>query len=446
MSAKGFILLAGFLFASLLAGCARELAPPEPPASPPPASVPADTVSAAEMTAATPAAQVLSPERFGEIDAIVEEAIREKATPGAVVLVLVDGRTVFEGAYGHHTYEGESPTQSSDIFDLASLTKVFATTLAAMRLVDEGRLDLDAQVGSYLTELKRSHPDKAAVRMRDLLTHRAGFVPYIPFFMQIREGDHRSAPSADYPVKVADHYYLARDYYQRVMWKRMLDTPLKTPGKYVYSDIGISVLQAVLERIARQPLDVYVEEQFYRPLGLRSTGFRPRERFAGERIVPTEEDTYFRRQLLRGYVQDPGAAMAGGVAGHAGLFSSAGDLAVLAQMLLDGGNYSGRQYLRPETVKLFSSRQAEDSRRGLGFDCRDPESEEGYPCRLASPGTFGHTGFTGTCVWIDPERRLIYIFLSNRLYPAADRNKLLKLNIRPRIHDAIYEALRAEAG
>jgi CubicO group peptidase (beta-lactamase class C family) len=170
-------------------------------------------------------------------------------------------------------------------------------------------------------------------------------------------------------------------------------------------------------------------------------GFCPLDRFAEARIVPTEIDTYFRGQLLKGYVQDPGAAMAGGVSGHAGLFAAAYDLAILSQMLLNGGSYNGRQYIKPETVKQFSSRHSDDSRRGLGFDCWDPESKEGYPCRLASPETFGHTGYTGTCVWIDPEHRLIYVFLSNRLYPSQTVNKLAKLNIRSRIQDVVYEAI-----
>ena len=285
-----------------------------------------------------------------------------------------------------------------------------------------------------------------AIKVRDLLTHRAGFIPFIPFFLDLKDGDYSTEPSAHYPVQVADHFYLGGDFYREVMWKRMMDSPLKTPGKYVYSDLSMYVLKEVLERIVQQPLDAYVDEQFYKPLGACSIGFCPTGRFAGERIVPTEDDTYFRKQLLKGYVQDPGAAMAGGVSGHAGLFASAYDLAILSQMLLNGGSYNGRQYIRPETVKRFSSRQSAGSRRGLGFDCCDPESKDGYPCKLASSETFGHTGFTGTAVWIDPEHRLIYIFLSNRLFPSPDKNKLQKLNIRPRIQDVIYEAVRTGAG
>lgn len=415
-----------------LAGCTFSAAGEERPAAAPPSP---KVAAVRHMPDSRPVYD------FTRIDAIVEEAIREMATPGAVIMVVKDGKTVFSRAYGHHTYAGDVPTRTSDIFDVASLTKIFATTLVAMRLVDEGKLDLDARVGAYLDELKRSHPDKAAIVVRDLLTHQAGLVPFIPFYRQLKEGDISTEPSIQYPVKVADRFYLRRNYYDEVMRKQMLNSQLKPRGAYVYSDIGMYLLQEILERIAGQPLDVYVDEQFYQPLGTRSIGFRPLGRFAGERIVPTEEDGYFRKQLLKGYVQDPGAAMTGGVAGHAGLFASAGDLALLSQMLLNGGNFNGRQFIRPETVKLFSSRQIDGSRRGLGFDCWDPESKEGYPCTLASPATFGHTGYTGTCVWIDPERQLVYIFLSNRLYPSPDKGKLQKLKIRPRIHDAVYEAL-----
>ncbi len=389
---------------------------------------------------ADPRSAGLDPSRLGAIDAIVEEAIREGATPGAVVLVLKDGEVVFDRAYGHHTYGRDIPTRSGDIFDLASVTKISATTLAAMRLFEQGKLDLDARIGTYLPELNSAHPDKAAIKVRDLLTHQAGFVPFIPFFIQIKDGDFRSKASADYPTKVADRYYLGKGYFKDVMWKQMMDLNLKTPGQYVYSDIGMFVLKEIMERIALQPLDGYLEEQFYRPLGTCTLGYCPRERFAEDRIVPTENDTYFRKQLLVGYVHDPGAAMAGGIAGHAGLFGTAYDLAIVGQMLLNGGSYAGRQYFKPETVEQFTARQSTASRRGLGFDRWDPDKEEGYPSRLASPATFGHSGFTGTCLWIDPEHRLVYIFLSNRLHP-SDNRKLLRLNIRPRILDAIYEAL-----
>jgi len=392
------------------------------------------------LSCAAPRAAGLEPARLEKIDAIIEEAIREGATPGAVVLVLKDGEIVFDRAYGHHTYERDLPTRSTDIFDLASITKISATTLAVMRLVDQGKLDLDAPVGTYLAELKQSHPDKAAIQVRDLLTHQAGFVPEIPFYTLVQDGDHRPEPADGYPIRVSESYYLKKDFYGEVMWPTLLATPLRTPGAYVYSDLGMYVLREIVERIAGQPLDAYVEEQFYRPLGACTMGFCPWERHDRERLVPTGIDGYFRKQLLHGFVQDSGAALSGGVAGHAGLFATAYDLALVGQMLLNGGSYGGREYFRPETVRQFTARQSTASRRGLGFDRRDPDSEEGYPSKLASPETFGHTGFTGTCLWIDPEHRLVYVFLSNRTYPKSN-NKLQSLNVRTRVLDAVYEAM-----
>jgi CubicO group peptidase (beta-lactamase class C family) len=397
------------------------------------------------LSCAAPRAAGLEPARLKKIDAIVEEAIREGATPGAVVLVLKDGEIVFDRAYGHHTYEQDLPTRSTDIFDLASITKISATTLAVMRLVDLGKLNLDATVGTHLRELKKSHPDKAKIRIRDLLTHQAGFVPEIPFYAMVKETDHRPRSSKSYPVRVSESYYLKKNFYKEVMWPKLLATPLKTPGQYVYSDLGMYILKEIVERIVGKKLDAYVEEKFYRPLGACTMGFCPWERQDKERLVPTGIDGYFRKQLLHGFVQDPGAALSGGVAGHAGLFATAYDLALIGQMLLNGGSYGGREYFRPGTVRQFTARQSAASRRGLGFDRWDPDSKEGYPAKLASPETFGHTGYTGTCLWIDPERRLVYVFLSNRTYPKGD-NKLLKLNVRARVQDAIYEALGVGVG
>lgn len=432
---KRFILLFFAIPSALLAGFSSSRASETDPTG----------AAVYHLSCAAPHTAGLEPARLGKIDAIVEEAIREGATPGAVVLVLRDGEIVFDRAYGHHTYERDLPTRSTDIFDLASLTKISATTLAVMRLVDEGKLDLDATVGTYLSELEQSHPDKAAIRIRDLLTHQAGFVPEIPFYTLVQDGDYRPEPTAGYPTRVSASFYLKKDFYREVMWPTLLATPLKTPGAYVYSDLGMYVLKEIVERIAGQPLGAYVEEQFYRPLGACTMGFCPAERHDRERLVPTGIDSYFRKQLLHGFVQDSGAALSGGVAGHAGLFATAYDLALVGQMLLEGGSYGGREYFRPETVRQFAARQSAASRRGLGFDRRDPDAAEGYPAKLASQEIFGHTGFTGTCLWIDPERRLVYVFLSNRTYPRGN-GKLQSLKVRARVLDAVYEAMGIEEG
>ena len=378
----------------------------------------------------------ISEARLGKIDAIVNDAIRQRATPGAVVMVVKDGNVIFNKAYGHHTYEDDLPTRADDIYDLASVTKIAATTIAAMRLYDQHKLDLDAGLGTYLEEA--SSTNKNGIPVRDVLLHQAGFIN-LDFISYLKPQDHSTDSSSLYSVRIAENYYLRNNFYHDVMWQKMLATPLPTRGRYVYSDISMYVMKEIIEKQSSLPLDQYVSKEFYGSLGMRNTGFNPLNHFSKDRIVPTERDGWFRKTLLQGIVHDSGASLASGVAGHAGLFASANDLAILNQMLLNGGTYGGVEYIKPETVKLFTSNQSEVSRRGLGFD---RGNGTGYPSDLASPESFGHTGYTGTCVWVDPKEKLVYIFLSNRVYPSAS-GKLNSLRVRPRIHDAIYEAIAA---
>jgi CubicO group peptidase (beta-lactamase class C family) len=226
-----------------------------------------------------------------------------------------------------------------------------------------------------------------------------------------------------------------------------MQSPLGKIGRYVYSDNDFILLGKIVERLSGLPLDQYVEETFYAPLGMANTGFKAWQKFGVERIVPTEQEKYFRRQLLRGYVHDEGAALFGNVSGHAGLFSNAYDLSLLYQMLLNNGELDGVRFFKPETIKLFTSYNSDISRRGLGFDKPEKDNatrDEPYPSLSASPETFGHTGFTGTCVWSDPKENLVYIFLSNRVYNTRGNNLLSQLNIRAKIQDAIYHALEIE--
>jgi len=373
-----------------------------------------------------------------EIDNIAAEAIRERATPGIVVLVAKDGKVIFNKAYGNHTYANGIPEKVTDIFDLASLTKTTATTPMVMRLYEENKLNLDTNVGAYIPRV-RSLPMNP-IKVREVMLHQAGFIPYIPFHDAIKTGDYSTDSSAAYPTKVADNYFIRKNYFKEVMWPKMLNAPIRTRGKYVYSDISMYVMKDITERISGIPLNQYVWDNFYSPLGMQSAGFLPRNKFSREQIVPTEQDTYFRKTLLEGYVHDQGAALAGGIAGHAGLFASANDVAIIYQMLLNKGTYGGQQYFKPETVDLFTSRQSDISRRGLGFDRADPDLTKKYPSELASPQTYGHTGYTGTCVWVDPSRGLVYVFLSNRVHPSVS-DKLGNLKIRGRIQDAINKAI-----
>jgi len=372
-----------------------------------------------------------------EINDIAGEAISARATPGLVVLVAKDGKVIFNKAYGTHTYGG-TPDKVSDIFDLASVTKITATTPMVMRLVEENKLKLDTNIGTYIAMARNTAMND--IQVREVMLHQAGFIPYIPFHEYVKVTDHSADSSADYPTKVADGYFIRRDYFKDVMWPKMLNAPIRTRGKYVYSDISMYVMKDIVEQVSGEALNDYVLENFYTPLGMQTAGFLPRNRFNKDQIVPTENDTYFRKTLLWGYVHDQGAALAGGVSGHAGLFASSTDMAILYQMLLNKGTYGGQQYFKPQTVDIFTSRQSSVSRRGYGFDRWDPDLSKKYPSETASPQTYGHTGYTGTAVWVDPSRGLVYIFLSNRLNPTATE-KLTKMSIRSRIEEVINKAI-----
>lgn len=375
---------------------------------------------------------------LNEIESIVNEGIKGKAAPGMVVLVAKDGKVIYNKAFGSHTYENIRPDQVTDIFDMASVTKVTATTPSVMRLVEQKKLKLDTNVAAYIAKARNTPMN--GINVREVMLHQAGFIPYIPFHNYIKEGDYSPDSSAAYPTKVADGYYVKKGFFNDFMWPKMLNSPIKTRGSYVYSDISMYVMQDIVEHIAEKPLDQYVLDNFYTPLGMQTAGFLPRNRFAKDRIVPTEDDKVFRKTLLEGYVHDQGAALKGGVAGHAGLFASANDLAIFYQLMLNKGTYGGEQYFKPETVQMFTTKQSPISRRGLGFDRWDPDTAKKYPSQLASPQTFGHTGYTGIGVWVDPSRNLTYVFLSNRVHPTVSE-QLGRLNIRPRIQDAIIKAV-----
>jgi beta-N-acetylhexosaminidase len=295
--------------------------------------------------------------------------------------------------------------------------------------------------------------DKAALTLRDILLHQAGLVAFIPFYRETMDaatgkpkaGIYSAVASAEYPVRVGEDMYLRRDWADTLS-KRMLQSKLGPANKYVYSDNDFIFLGKVVEQIAGQPLDGYVRNTFYLPLGMMSTTFKPREHVPVNVIASTEREKFFRSQLVRGDVHDPGAALFGGVAGHAGLFSNTYDLAKLYQLLLNGGELHGVRLLKKETIDYFTSYHSDISRRGLGFD--KPEKDNAvrkmpYPTLSASPATYGHTGFTGIGVWADPAENLLFIFLSNRVHPDGS-NKLLDLGVRGRIHEVVYQAIIKE--
>lgn len=397
----------------------------------------------------------LDPHRLDTIDAICKEAIDKQATPGCVVLVAKDGKIAYEKAFGYMSYDTTEPVYTESIYDMASCTKICATTMAVMKLYDEGKLDLQKTLGDYLPWVRGS--DKASLRLFDVLLHQARLNAFIPFYKETIDMTHQGAPlpgfyvvkpDSTHGIRVAENMYMRNDW-EDTIYSRILQSKLGPPDKYVYSDNDFIFMGKVVEAISGMPLNEYVRKTYYEPLGMSSTGFRPRERFPLGRIAPTALEPIFRQQQIRGDVHDPGAAMFGGVAGHAGLFSDAYDLAILEQMLLDGGKINGHTYLKKETIDYFTAYHSNISRRGIGFDKPEKDNatrREPYPCLSASPETFGHTGFTGTCVWVDPKYDLIFIFLSNRVNPVEGNPRLSSLSIRGRIQEAVYQAMGVDEG
>lgn len=397
----------------------------------------------------TPESVGLNSEILNKIDEVAERAIRIQATPGANVLVVKNGKVVFERSYGQLEYKSSPKVTSETVYDLASITKVLATTQAVMFLQSRGELDMNKTLGDYLPELKGTNKEHLVIK--DVLMHESGLVAYIPHYAKTVErgnwrGDfYKPRPEQGFNRPISNDMY-GRDDLRDSIWNWTVESKLlpKSGGKYkyVYSDLTMYFMQAVVERIVNQPLNDFMDQNFYEPLGLYTMTFRPSEKMPLDNIAPTEDDVAFRKRLVRGYVHDPGAAMYGGVAGHAGLFGKANDLAVMMQMMLNRGYYGDVSLIKPTTVDMFTRLQSKQSRRGWGWDKPDQEPGKGGSAgELAPKSTFGHTGFTGTCVWADPENQLIYVFLSNRVYPDANNTKLLKEGIRTEIHDIIYQAM-----
>ncbi|HVZ95289.1 MAG TPA: glycoside hydrolase family 3 N-terminal domain-containing protein [Chitinophagaceae bacterium] len=403
------------------------------------------------MPLATPAEEGLNGLQMEhDIDSIASLGITGEAYPGCVVLIARHGKIVFEKAYGKYNYDTPEPVSLNSIYDMASVTKICATTLGVMKLYSEGKLRLDKTLGTYLPWVRKS--DKKNLNIKNILLHQAGLVADVVFYKKTVDpvtGQplpryFRPDSSAEFNVRVAQHLYLRRDYADS-MNQSILDSKLLPGNKYVYSDNDFILMADVVRAISGLRIDKYVNKYFYKPMGLHSIGFNPRNRFDTDLVAPTELDQYFRFQHLHADVHDEGSAMFGGDAGHAGLFSNAEDIAAILQMFLNGGSFKGKQYIKPSTLKLFTAYNSGISRRGIGFD--KPEKDNytttdphPYPSRFASPLTFGHTGYTGTCIWVDPKYDLVYVFLSNRVNPSRSTN-LYKYNIRGAIQDAVYKAM-----
>ncbi|MFO8067597.1 MAG: glycoside hydrolase family 3 N-terminal domain-containing protein [Bacteroidales bacterium] len=391
----------------------------------------------------------INSEKLLRIDSLALKGIEEKAFPGCQIAVLKNGIVIYNKSFGYHTYEEKRRVKNSDIYDLASITKIAASTLSIMKLLDDGKLDIDQSIDHYLSRLQGTN--FAGIEIREILAHQAMLRSWIPFYLNTLENNQPSSSiyqnhySEEFPIEVARNLFMHKNFKDSI-FHIIQETPLLEKKRYVYSDLGFIMMAELIEGLVEEPLETFVQNNFYRPLGIKTLGFHPRNKFDLDRIVPSENDTLFRKQTLQGYVNDPAAAMLGGASGHAGLFGNAIDLAILMEMTNRQGYYGGEQYVKPETVKEFTTVQyaGNKNRRALGFDkpCITPDNPSPV-CESASPESYGHSGFTGTFTWVDPAEKLVYVFVSNRTFPDQNNWKINEMDIRSNIHQAIYDAIYA---
>lgn len=383
---------------------------------------------------------------LSNIDAIANKAIDSKMTPGIQVLVARKGKVIFQKSYGFHTYDKAIKVKDSDIYDLASLTKIVATLPNVMLQYDQQKINLETTLGTMSPIFKDSN--KANINFKDLLSHYAGLAAGIPFYKATMDNSKfpseaffRKVSEENFSKRLADSLFI-RDDFSNTIIDLIVKSKISTKKEYKYSDLTFMILKDYLEKTTGKTLDILVQENFYRSLGMNNTSFNPREKFDKNRIPPTEMDSYFRKQLLQGYVNDLSAGLEGGVSGHAGVFSNAMDVAKIMELYLQKGNYGNQQYFSEKTFNDFNTCYfcAAGNRRGLGFD-KPQLGAEGPTCGCASMNSFGHTGYTGTMAWADAETQIVYVFLSNRTFPVATENRLSKENIREDIQKIIYEAI-----
>ena len=389
----------------------------------------------------------MSSEKLKKLDSVAQHAVNSKMTPGIQLLVAREGKVIYNKNFGKHTYKGKEEVAFDDIYDVASLTKILATLPLLMELVEQGIVSLDDKLSKILPEYKNSN--KANITIKSMLSHYARLRPWEPFYYKTldsitkrpSEKYYRTERSDKFNVEVSKNLFLRSDYLDSIP-KIIKDSELLDKLRYRYSDFPYYILKKFMEKHYDKTLDDIVQDHFYESLGANYTTYNPYKRISNKKIVPTEEDDYYRYQKVHGYVHDMGAAMQNGVGGHAGVFSNANDVAKIMQMYLQKGFYGGIQYLKPETVDMFNTCYfcENDNRRGVGFD-KPQLGESGPTCGCISMTSFGHSGFTGTYAWADPEKEIVYIFLANRTYPNAGKNLLLKENIRTEIQRLIYEAI-----
>ena len=386
-----------------------------------------------------------------KVDSIMHLGITEKAFPGAQLLVAKQGQIIFHQAYGYHTYDSIQKVNLNDVYDLASVTKIAGPLPALMKLYEDGKLDLDKPFSNYWKSWKNRN-DKKNITLRELLAHQSGLQPYIVFLSEVLKKGKlkkrfiRSTKSKRFSNQVYDNIYI-KNRFNRKIFRKIKRSNVNSKKEYKYSGLASLIYPQIIENLTGIDFQTYLQEQFYTPLGCATLGYLPKNKKFSNAIVPTEIDTIFRKELTKSWVHDENAALLGGVSGNAGLFGSATDLAKLMQMYMQKGVYNGKRYLKESTINEFIKIQYPDNenRRGLGFDKpligNDTLSiKAAYPAPEVSPESFGHSGFTGTFVWADPKHKLVFIFLSNRVYPTRAHRNIYNLNIRPALQQVFYPA------
>jgi beta-N-acetylhexosaminidase len=385
--------------------------------------------------------------RLKEVDRLAQRVVREGMAPGAQVLVARHGKVIFQKSYGYHTQEKKIAVEDDHLYDVASLTKILASVPILMKLADQGVITLESTLGDLLPEYKLSN--KSYIPLKELLSHYAGLRAWIPFYRSTMDNAskkpsseyYRTSPESGFSSMVTEKLF-ARDDMEALIQQQILESDVSRPVKYLYSDLPFYILKKFIEQHYGKSLEDIVQEEYYGSLGANYTGYLPTKRFPLAMIPPTEIDNDFRMQKVHGFVHDQGAAMMGGVNGHAGIFSNANDIAKIMQMYVQRGFYGGRRYFAPEALDLFNTCYFCDInvRRGVGFD-KPQLGTAGPTCGCVSMTSFGHSGFTGTYTWADPESEIVYVFLSNRTYPDVSNRKLISSNIRTEIQQAIYDAI-----
>lgn len=399
------------------------------------------------LTFGVPESEGMDSKVLNKIDSIANVAITKKMTPGIQVLVARKGKVVYQKSFGYHTYTSNIDVKNTDLYDVASLTKILATLPNVMLQYEKGKIDFDTKLGSMLPAFKNTNKENAT--LVDMLTHQARFQAWIGFYKSTLDSlgkpdtkYYRNSFSDDFPIQVTEKLFLRKDYNDTII-KAIADSELLSKKQYKYSDFSFYILKDYLEKSTGKKLDKLVQDNFFSYLGTNRMTYNPLQKFDASEIVPSEVDDYFRYTTLQGYVHDMGAAMQGGVGGHAGIFANSLDVAKMMQMYLQKGYYGGHQFFSTETFDKFNTCYYcnEDNRRGVGFD-KPQLGTSGPTCGCVSMTSFGHTGFTGTMAWADPEKEIVYVFLSNRTYPEAKSNRLSKENIRENIQKVIYESIK----